>query len=231
VWGERAGPLLDRLELSVPAGVRLLLADRRGEQASALLRVLAGLLQPRHGTVTVAGHPAGAAGVAWRRQIGYVPAVPAFYPWLTHREALSLTARLQGLGGAAGRRAVAEALERFGVGSHADESLARASTAVRERCAYAAGRIHDPPILLLDQPLRSVDPFERRELLADPGPMRTIVLASRVPAADEGLCERVALLEGGRVTLEADMVTLAQRRLSLTFDTLERLRAREATGG
>jgi ABC-type multidrug transport system ATPase subunit len=83
--------------------------------------------------------------------------------------------------------------------------------------AFAAAMLTDPEVLLLDDPLRSLLPDERAQLLAVPGHRRTVVLASRYPASEEGLVNQVALLLNGRVAIHAGSSDLARRGLPLTL--------------
>jgi ABC-2 type transport system ATP-binding protein len=157
-----------------------------------------------------------------------VGAQPAIYPWLSPREALHLAARLAGMSGEERERRVDDALERFRLLPDAARPMSRGGPAVAQKTAVAAALLTDPEVLLLDEPLRAVDPDERGRLLRLPGRRRTILLASRYPASEEGLVNQVALIRDGSVALHASIVDLAAAGLPLSGRGIEELAGRAA---
>jgi ABC-2 type transport system ATP-binding protein len=217
-------------------GARLLLVSAPDGAASLLLRVLAGLVRPASGSISLAGlSRADETPLGWRRRVAYVGSQPAIYPWLSPREALQLAARLGGLRGPDGDRAIDEALVRFGLQPDAARPMSRSGPGIAQKSALAAALLTDPEVLLLDEPLRAVDPDERHRLLQLPGRRRTVVLASRYPASEEGLVNQLALIRDGRVALHAAVEDLATAGLPLSIRGIEELagradRAAEARG-
>jgi len=208
----------------VPVGARLVLVSRPEESGSLLLRILAGLVRPIAGTFSMAGltRPDDSRQ-GWARRVGYVGPQPAIYPWLSPMEALRLSARLGGLVGAEVTLAVHEVLERFHLEEAATRPLGRSGPLVAQRTALAAALITDPEVLLLDEPLRSLDPDERTQLLQLAPRRRTVVFASRYPASEEGIVNQVALIRDGRLAMHARVADLATHHLPLSTRGVEAL--------
>jgi ABC-type multidrug transport system ATPase subunit len=107
--------------------------------------------------------------------------------------------------------------------------MSRSGPAVAQKTALAAALLSGPEVLLLDEPLRAVDPDERRRLLRLPEKRLTMVLASRYPASEEGLVNQVVLLRDGRVALHAAIEDLAGAGLPLSLRGIEELAQRRAS--
>lgn len=224
----RHGRLLDGCSLTVPVGARLLVVGQPEAGASLLLRVLAGLSPVRHGRVEIAG-TADPSPLGWARRVGYVGPETGIRSWMTPREALRLAADLLELSSSATARRIEEVGEWVRLPASAlDRPVGRGGPGLAQRTALAAALLGDPEVLLLDEPLRAIDPDERRRLLRVPGRRRTVLLASRYPAGEEGLAGHVALLRGGRIALLAPMRQLEAAGLPLSMHgivTLADLRA------
>jgi ABC-2 type transport system ATP-binding protein len=225
-WLRRSGraAALNGLDLSVPVGARLLLISRPEGAATLLLRILAGTVRPAAGSIVLAGvRRADDSPSGWGRRVAYAGGRGAAYDWLSPTEALNLAARLIGLTPEVRRSRVEELLERFRLASDARRPLRRSGAAVAQKVALAAALVGEPEVLLLDEPLRGLDPHERRNLLHLGGARRTIVLASRYPAGDEGLVNQVALIRDGRLALHAGVEELAAASLPLSARAIEAL--------
>jgi heme exporter protein A len=173
-YGER--PALDGVSVTLEAGRTLGVFGPNGAGKSTLLRVLATLLRPHRGTVRVLGAelPAGAWRV--RGRVGYLGHEPLLYPTLSARENLALHARLHGV--AAGR--VGELLDAVGLARRADDPVRDLSRGMVQRVAVARAVLHDPPLVLLDEPRANLDPAaaERLEPLIGRASGRARVLVS-----------------------------------------------------
>ena len=211
------GTLFDRLNLSVPVGMRLLLVGEPEAAASSLLRVLAGLSRPTRGRIEIAGL-ADPSVEGWARRVAYLGPEPGIHRWMTPREALELAARLLALPRAEATRRMDRALAWVGIpAASVDRPVSRGGPPLLQRTGLAAALIADPEVLLLDEPLRALEAAERARLLTLPGRRRTVVLASRYPASEEGLATHVALVRGGRVALVAPMTELETAGLTLSM--------------
>jgi len=190
-YGERVA--LQDLTLSLDAGRTLVVFGPNGAGKSTLLRVLATLLRPHAGTARVLGCELPGDGWAVRGRIGYVGHDPLLYRELTGRENLRHTARLFGVDG--GR--VEERLERVGMERRADEPVRTLSRGMAQRLAICRATLHEPELLLLDEPLANLDPAAI-ELVSPLVHGQTRVVTSHDP--ERGLHDAdVALgLRGGR---------------------------------
>ena len=151
-YGERVA--LQDLTLSLEEGRTLVVFGPNGAGKSTLLRVLATLLRPHAGTARVLGRDLPGDGWAVRGRIGFVGHEPLLYRELTGRENLRHTARLFGVDG--GR--VEELLERVGMERRADEPVRTLSRGMAQRLAICRATLHEPEVLLLDEPLANLDP-------------------------------------------------------------------------
>lgn len=209
--------LLDQIELSVTVGSRVLLISEPESSASLLLRILAGLAHADRGDIRLAGvGRADDSAEGWARRIGYVGAAAGVSPWMTPAEVLNLAGRLAGYDRDERRRRTDAAVERYRLGAMRDSPIRRGGRPLAQRVALAAALLTDPEVLLLDDPLRAVEPAERRKLLALPGKRRTMILASTFPAAEVGLVNQVALLRDGKLALYAPVRELDAHGLSLS---------------
>jgi ABC-2 type transport system ATP-binding protein len=215
VRGQR---LLDGVDLRVPVGARLLLVAEPEASASLLLGILAGLVRPRSGTFDLAGLSRDDdSNTGWRRRVAYLAPESGFYEWLSPYEVLELACRLARYEPAERRRRIEAAVERYRLGPGLRKPVSRGGPALAQKVGLAAALLTDPEVLLLDDPLRSLDPFERARLLVIPGRRRTVLLASRYPASEEGLVNQVALLRNGRVAIHARREELDEHDLPLSL--------------
>jgi ABC-type multidrug transport system ATPase subunit len=215
------GTLLHELDLVVPVGWRLLIVARPEAAGRDLLRVIGGLARPRAGSVRLAGLDPAATQRAGGL-VSYVGSETGLYPWMTPREVLTLAARLV----AAGAERIEPLLARYGLLAAADRPMRRSGAGVRQRTALAAAMISDPQVLLLDEPLAAMDMADRRPLLVDDSPRRTLVLASRFPAREAGICDHVALIRDRAVAFVAAISDLDDAGLPLSIRGVEALAER-----
>lgn len=214
VRGQR---LLDDLTLVVGVGARLLVVSSPEQSGSMLLRVLAGLSRIRSGIVRLAGvarPDSSAAG--WARRVGYVGHEAGIYPWMRPREVLELAGRIAEYDAAEIRRRIEAVSEHFRIGVHLDQPIRRGGEPLAQRVAMASAMLTEPEVVLLDEPLRSMEPEERARLLTFEGKRRTVLIASRYPASEAGLVDQVAFLRDGRLALHAPIKELDKRGLALS---------------
>ena len=171
-----------------------------GAGKSTTMRILAGLLPPSAGTARVAGFDVGKESLAARSRIGYVPEVVSLYNEMTVRGYLSLMARLRRLSDV-DRRVVAVAA-RCSLTDKLDVLIGNLSHGYRQRVGLAQALIHDPSVLLLDEPTTGLDPLqivEIRELIRGLGGKHTILLSTHVLAEVEQVATRVLIVNKGRL--------------------------------
>ena len=229
---QRGQPLLDDLTMVVDVGARLLVVSRPEQSASMLLRILASLSRMQSGIVRLAGvarPDSSAAG--WARRVGYVGPEAGIYPWMTPREVLDLAGRIAEYDPADIQRRIDGVAEHYRIGTHLDQPIRRGGGPLAQRVALASAMLTEPEVLLLDEPLRALDPEERARLLTIPGNRRTVVIASRYPASEAGLVDRLVFLGEGRLVIQAPIDELDRRGLALSqrgIDALVELAAAEA---
>jgi ABC-2 type transport system ATP-binding protein len=203
---------LDALDLEVPAGAALGLLGPAGAGKSTLARLIAGLVRPTAGTLTIGGSPAGS--VAARRRLGVVLQDAELYQWMTAREALAFAADLAGVAEAAMTPRIEAVGERLSIDAVLDQRVADLAIPVRGRLAIAQALVGEPEVLVLDEPFQGLDPEDRAEVLGavsvERGSM-TILLATSRLADVEALCDRLAVLDGGRLVLAASVPDPSRR--------------------
>jgi heme exporter protein A len=194
-YGERTA--LDGVNFELGAGQSLLVLGPNGAGKTTLLRVLATLLRPSAGEVRVLG--CALPGEAWkvRGRIGYLGHEPLLYRDLSGRENLRFHARLHGIQRVEGERRIGELLRAAGMERRADERVAELSAGMRQRLSICRCLLHEPELLLLDEPDSHLD-AEGRELaraLIGPAPGRTRVVVSHDPDRFEAEADQVLRLE------------------------------------
>jgi heme exporter protein A len=201
-FGER--PVLSGVDVSLRRGESLLVVGPNGAGKTTLLRILATLLRPTAGEARVLG--ARLPGEAWkvRGRVGFLGHEPLLYPDLSGRENLHFQARLHGLQAGVAEQRIADLLDAVGMERHADRRVAELSAGMRQRLAICRCVLHEPELLLLDEPESHLDAEGReaaRELIG-PSEGRTRVLATHDP--ERALPDADQVLElgvGGKVAV------------------------------
>jgi ABC-2 type transport system ATP-binding protein len=205
---------LDRLDLDVPEGSVFGLLGPNGAGKTTTLRMLVGLSRPTAGSATVAGVPLGGDGPGLASRIGFLDQDPRYYGWMTGRELVEMVGRLHGLDGEALRSAAAETLERVGLADALDRRVATYSGGMRQRLGLAQALVARPRLLVLDEPVSSLDPEGRRDLLALIAELRstcTVLFSTHVLSDVERVCDRIAILDHGRLVTEGPLDALLER--------------------
>ena len=202
---------LDGLDLDVPAGSIFGLLGPNGAGKTTTIRILTGLARQTSGTATVAGVEVGLDRTELRRRLGYLDQDPRFYGWMRGRELLELVGRLIGLDGRDLRDRVATMLDRTGLTSAADRRIGGYSGGMRQRLGIAQALLNQPTVVFLDEPVSSLDPEGRRDVLELIAGLRgeaTVVISTHVLSDVERVCDRVAILDRGRLIAEAGLERL-----------------------
>lgn len=206
----RQGPrvVLDAVDLSVRKGQACAVVGSNGSGKSALLRVVAALCRPSAGRVRVGGWDVIEHPERVRRTVGYVSDEAGLAERLTPLEHLGMVAAQHGLGRADRRAAAESMLELVDLTAQARTYVGALSRGQRRRLALALALVHDPPIILLDEPLSGVDEIGRGELLSVLLELRsmekTLLIASQSQSDVSDVCDSVAPILGGRLQTVAE---------------------------
>jgi len=200
-FGRRA--VLNNLSLSVPPGITFGILGANGSGKTTLVRLLVGLLRPRSGEVRVLGER---PSPALTRRIGYMPQLSALYLSLSAQENLEFFARMYGMSNRRERReAVARVLDVVGLSGRTDEPITNLSGGMRQRVSLAVALVHEPPVLLLDEPTVGLDPELRASFWEHfKGMTRdgaTLLISSHT-MDDAAHCDRLGFLREGRFIAE-----------------------------
>ncbi|MEL7483678.1 MAG: ATP-binding cassette domain-containing protein [Planctomycetota bacterium] len=182
-----------------------------GAGKSSTIRVIAGVLEPHGGRVTIDGRDASAEPLAARARMGYLPESAAVYSEMSVRGYLLHRAAVLGVARRERRRRVESAMQRCRVGDVAQKRCGALSKGYRQRVALAGAIVHDPSVLVLDEPTNGLDPNQLRDarsLIAELAADRTVLICSHVLGEIERVCDRAVIIGGGRVLADAAVSSL-----------------------
>ena len=207
---------LDGVSLELKSGECVGLLGPNGAGKSTLIRAIAGRVLLEAGSILVAGHPAGSSQA--RDELGWIPQDVAIYPRLTCRENLRAFGQYQGLKGVRLDESIAWCLEWAVLNDRSNDLAGKLSGGMKRRLNMAAGMLHRPRVVLMDEPTIGVDPqsrnriFEMIELLRDQG--HSIVYTTHYMEEAERLCDRVAIVDHGRIIAEGPHQQLIEQTFS-----------------
>ena len=223
-WRKRMRRSLDNLTLQVEEGEVFGFLGPNGAGKTTTLKLLMGLTFPTEGTARVRGRSI--ADLRMHREIGFLPEQPYFYDYLTARELLDYYARFFDYSAAERRERVARFLDRVGLATAADVQLRKFSKGMLQRVGIAQAILHDPQVIFLDEPMSGLDPVGRREVrdiiqdLKKQG--RTVFFSTHILSDAEMLCDRVAVLAGGKlqgVGAPEEIMSVEVHAMEILFET------------
>jgi ABC-2 type transport system ATP-binding protein len=208
------GPVLavDHVTFAVDRGEIVGFLGPNGAGKTTTMRILTTFLPATSGTATVAGHDIMTESLEVRRNLGYLPENVPLYPEMRVEEYLNYRAKLKGLERKDRRQRVEYCLERCRIREVRRRLTGTLSKGYRQRVGLADAMIHDPPILILDEPTAGLDPVQIRETLAsikELGQHHTILLSTHILSEVEAICGRVLIINGGRLGLSSRLADLA----------------------
>lgn len=204
---------VDGVDLRAGAGEVLALLGPNGAGKSTTIKTITGLIRPSAGSVLVGGHDVVRRPVAAKAELGYVPDRPYLYPKLTGRELLRFLGRLRSVPDAEARAGAL--LERFELVEVQNERIEAYSHGMRQKLTFCAALLHDPQVLVVDEPMVGLDPRAARDVRrlmrerAEAG--RTVLLTTHQIDVAEETADRVTLLDRGRVAAEGSLSDLRSR--------------------
>lgn len=201
------------VSFAVGEGEILGLLGPNGAGKTTTIRMITGFLPPTGGRVTIGGTDLFEAPVKARRQIGYLPENVALYGEMRVGEYLAYRAGLEGMKRAEAKRACESAQERCLLSDVRNQVIGTLSKGYRQRVGLATAILHDPEVLILDEPTVGLDPKQIiaiRELIRDLGRERTLILSTHILSEVELLCNRVLIIDKGRIVAEGTPESLRQ---------------------
>jgi ABC-2 type transport system ATP-binding protein len=185
-----------------------------GAGKTTAMRVLTGFLPPTAGTARVAGYDVVTQSLEARASLGYLPESAALYPEMRVHEYLAYRARLEGVTGSEVKRRVGEAIESCLLQEVAKRKVENLSKGFRQRTALAGALVHQPPVLILDEPTVGLDPMQIikiRETIRSLGRERAVLLSTHILPEVDAVCDRVLIIDRGRIVAEGTAAELRSR--------------------
>jgi len=228
---------VDSLDLTIPQGELRALLGPNGAGKTTTLRIVAGLLRPDAGSVRIMGRDIAGDPLGAKRVLAFLPDDPLLYGKLYPLEYLEFVAGLWGIDAERAARTAQELLEWLDLGGKQGEKIEAFSRGMRQKLALAGALIHDPDVMILDEPLTGLDAATARQvkdlLLERVRAGKCVVLTTHILEVAERLAERISIIDRGRVVAEGTLEELrdrAQRTGSATLEDvfLELTKAAEA---
>jgi len=207
-------PAITDITFSVAEGEIVGLLGPNGAGKTTTMRIITGFLPASSGTARVAGYDVATKSLDVRRHIGYLPETIPLYTDLTVSEYLDFMARIRGVGGRKRRDRIDETIELCRLEEVADARIGKLSKGYRQRVGLAQALIHQPKVLILDEPTIGLDPkqiIETRELIKSLRGERTIILSSHILPEVSATCNRVVIIDRGKVIAEDSPDNLTKR--------------------
>lgn len=198
---------------SVAKGEILGFLGPNGAGKTTTMRILTGYLPPTDGNATVAGYDVTSQSLDARRHIGYLPETVPLYRELTVRDYLDFVARLRGIPSAERHAKIGSAMEKLNITEYADRAVGKLSKGYRQRVGIAQAVVHEPDVMILDEPTEGLDPRQRTEtraLIRELGKEHTIILSTHILPEVEMTCDRVVIINDGVVVASDTPAGLSQ---------------------
>ena len=205
---------VDALSIRVEPGQVLGLLGPNGAGKTTAMRMIAGFLLPTSGTARVCGHDVMREPLKARRALGYLPEGAPSYGEMTVHEFLQFIQRMRGMHGEEGRRRFDEVVQQLQLEEVLDTGIDTLSKGLRRRVGLAQAILHDPPVLMLDEPTDGLDPNQKhavRRLIDVMARNRTILISTHLLEEVHALCNRVVIIARGKLLANATPVELEQR--------------------
>jgi len=193
---------VDDVSFRVERGEILGFLGPNGAGKTTTMRILTGYMPPTEGRAMVAGYDVFTQPIEAKRRTGYLPEMPPLYPDMTVREYLDFVARIKGVSSSERKQRVSAVMERTRVADMAERHCAKLSKGYRQRVGLAQALIHNPDVLILDEPTAGLDPkqiIETRGLIRSLAGDHTIVLSTHILPEVAQTCQRVVIINKGRV--------------------------------
>jgi ABC-2 type transport system ATP-binding protein len=215
---------LDKLSLRVPEKENIGLLGPNGAGKSTTLKILCGLIRPTSGKAYIDGIDVVAQPEKALFRIGAIIETPEFYPYMTPEDTLSYFGRLRGMKGEGLKRRIKEVIELVKLEKWSKVKIEKFSRGMKQRLGLAQTLLHDPPVLILDEPSLGLDPrgvVEFREIIKGVGKEKTVFFASHQLAEVALICNQVAIINNGQLLAYDSIAELEKKYQSLEQAYLE----------
>jgi ABC-2 type transport system ATP-binding protein len=217
-------PAVNRLDLGVRTGEFYALLGPNGAGKTTTLKMIVGLLRPDAGSISVLGIDALTDPVAAKQVMAWVSDEPMIYDKLTPVEYLAFVAGLWGVDAAAAEARARDLLEWLELGAHADDRCEGFSKGMRQKVALAGALVHDPRVIVLDEPLTGLDAASARQVKAvlreRVAAGGTVIMTTHILEVAERMADRIGIIAGGRLVAEGTLADL-HGQAGMTATTLE----------
>ncbi|EAS21008.1 ABC transporter, ATPase component [Flavobacteria bacterium BBFL7] len=213
---------LDEISFSIKSGEIVGFLGPNGAGKSTMMRILTTYLNPTEGSATVNGHNINTAQKEVQESIGYLPESNPLYPEMYVREYLDFSAGVYKLKNAANR--ITQVIEETGLTSHVGKKISQLSKGYKQRVGLANALLHQPKVLILDEPTTGLDPnqlVEIRQLIKKVGKHTTILLSTHIMQEVEAMCDRVIIINKGKIVADDYLKNLksdAAQVIEVEFD-------------
>src|SRR6476646_8878344 len=222
---KRFGPMtaVAGLDLNVGKGEVLGFLGPNGAGKSTTMKMVAGYLAPDGGNVRIAGHDVETDTLEAQRRIGYLPEGAPAYPDMTPRQFLGFIVEVRGLSGYAARNAIDAVVGKTELDPVLDQPIDTLSKGFKRRVGVAQSILHDPPVLIMDEPTDGLDPNQKhavRQLIRDMAPEKAIIISTHLLEEVEAVCTRAAIIDRGCFVKDrapAELLTRSRHHNAVTL--------------
>ena len=210
------GPVMavDDVSFTVPQGEVLGFLGPNGAGKSTTMKMITGFLAPTAGTAIICGDDIGTKPIAAKRHIGYLPEGAPAYPDMTPADFLDFIAHIRGFSGGEAKRRIGRVAELIKIAEVMHQPIETLSKGYRRRVGVAQALLHDPDVLILDEPTDGLDPnqkYEMRKIITAMRPGKAIIISTHLLEEVEAVCSRAIIIAHGRVLADGTPAQLAQR--------------------
>ncbi len=213
VYGEQVA--VDRISFSIGSGQIVGFLGPNGAGKSTTMKMITGFLQPDEGSIQICGITVAGESLDTKRKIGYLPELNPLYPDMYVREYLQMMAGLHQVDQPAKR--ITEVIALTGLAPECHKEIGQLSKGYKQRVGLAAALLHDPEVLILDEPTTGLDPnqlAEIRELIRQLGKSKTILFSTHIMQEVEAVCDRVIVISKGRIVADGLLADIRQQNAS-----------------
>jgi ABC-2 type transport system ATP-binding protein len=216
---------VDGVSFQVERGTVLGFLGPNGAGKSTTMKMLTGFLPPSGGTARIGGHDIQTDSLAAKKLVGYLPEGAPLYPDMTPEAFLMFIAEVRGLSGAAARARVAEVAEKVSLQKVMRQPIETLSKGFKRRVGLAQAILHDPQVLVLDEPTDGLDPNQKNEvrsLIKSMAAEKAVILSTHILEEVEAICTRVIIISQGRVVVDETPAQLQARQPGARLDVIFR---------